>query len=99
MPTISVRLDKDTLKEVKFLMEEYRTDKSEVMRRLLDKGLKQAKLEKVLELLRRHKISIGKAAKLAGVTIYEMIELCKKNEVHIGYTKEDLKRDLERFEI
>lgn len=97
MPTMSVRLDKDTLKEIEFLMREYKTDKSEVMRRILDKGLKQAKLEKVLELLRLHKISIGKAAKLAGVTIYEMIEFCKKNEIHVGYTKEDLKRDIERL--
>lgn len=97
MPTISMRLDKDTLKEVEFLMKEYKTDKSEVMRRLLSKGLKQAKLEKVLEMLRQHKISIGKAAKLAGITIYEMIELCKKNEIHIGYMKDDLKHDLERF--
>ncbi|MFQ5815246.1 MAG: UPF0175 family protein [Candidatus Hydrothermarchaeaceae archaeon] len=80
-------------------MKEYKTDKSEVMRRLLDKGLKQAKLEKVIELLRQHKISMGKAAKLAGVTIYEMIELCKKKEIHVGYTKEDLRHDLERFEI
>ncbi len=99
MPTISVRLDKSTLKEVEFLMKEYKTDKSEVMRRLLGRGLKQAKLEKVLELLRQHKISIGKAAKLADVTIYEMIEFCKKNEIRIGYTTEDLRHDLERFGI
>lgn len=99
MPAISVRLDKDTLKEVEFLTKEYKTDKSEVVRRILDKGLKQAKLEKALELLRQHKISVGKAAKLAGVTIYEMVELCKKNEIHVGYTKEDLMRDLERFKI
>ncbi len=99
MPTISVRLAKAALKEIEFLMREYRADKSEVMRRLLDRGLRQAKLEKALELLRQHKISIGKAARFAGVTIYEMIELCKKHDVHIGYSKEDLKRDLERFRI
>ncbi len=97
MPTISVRLDKGMLKELEFLMREYKTDKSEVMRRLLDKGLRQAKLEKVLEMLRQHKISVGKAANLVGLTIYEMLELCKKNEIHVGYTKKDLKRDIERF--
>lgn len=99
MPTVSVRLDRETLKEIEFLMKEYKTDKSEVIRRLLDRGLKQAKLEVVLDLLRRHKISIGRAAELVGVTIYEMIELCRKNEIHIGYTEEDLRRDLERFGI
>ncbi|MEE8167636.1 MAG: UPF0175 family protein [Candidatus Hydrothermarchaeales archaeon] len=99
MPTVSVRLDEGTLKDLQFLMKDYKADRSEVLRRLLDRGLKQAKIEKVLGLLREHKISIGKAAKLAGITIYEMIELCKEHEIHIGYTKEDLYRDLERFRI
>lgn len=99
MPTVSVRLDGETLKEIEFLMKEYKTDKSEVIRRLLDRGLKQAKLEVVLDLLRRRRISIGRAAELAGVTIYEMIELCRKNKIHLGYTEEDLRRDIERFGI
>jgi len=99
MPTISVRLDKDALKEIEFLKKEYKTDKSEIIRRLLDKGVKQAKLEKILEMLRKHKISIEKAAELANLTIYEIIELCKENEIHIGYAKEDLKRDLQKFKL
>ena len=99
MPTVSMRLDKDTLKEVEFLMKELKADKSEVMRRLLDKGLKQAKIEKVIEMLREHKISIGKAAELAGVTLYEIIDLCKQKDIPLGYTVEDLKRDVKRFNL
>jgi predicted HTH domain antitoxin len=99
MPTVSVRLDNQIIKDIEFLMRDYKADRSEVIRRLLDRGLRQAKIEKVLELLRQHKISIGKAAKFADVTLYEMIDLCKKHEIHIGYTKDDLRRDLERFKI
>ncbi len=99
MPTVSVRIDNHIIKDIELLMKDYKADRSEVVRRLLDRGLRQAKLEKVLELLREHKISMGKAAKLADVTLYEMIELCKKHEIHIGYTNDDLKRDLERFKI
>ncbi len=99
MPTVSVRIDNHIIKDIELLMKDYKADRSEVVRRLLDRGLRQAKLEKVLELLREHKISMGKAARLADVTLYEMIELCKKHEIHIGYTRDDLKRDLERFKI
>lgn len=99
MPTVSVRLDNQIVKDIEFLMKDYKADRSEVIRRLIDRGLRQAKIEKVIELLRQQKISIGKAAKLAGVTIYEMIELCKKHEIRIGYTRDDLRRDLERFKI
>ncbi len=99
MPTVSVRLDEKTIKDLEFLKKDFQIDRSEVVRRLLKKGLKQAKMEKALELLRQHKISIGKASKIAEVTIYEMIQLCKEHEIHIGYSQEDLKRDLERFPV
>ncbi len=99
MPTVSVRLDNSIIRDIEFLMRDYKADRSEVVRRMLDRGLRQAKLEKVLEMLRQHKISMGKAAKLADVTLYELIDLCKEHDIHIGYTKGHLKRDLERFSI
>ncbi|MFQ6052524.1 MAG: UPF0175 family protein [Candidatus Hydrothermarchaeota archaeon] len=99
MAIVSVRLEEEMLKDIELLMKEYQIDKSEMIRRLLEKALKEAKLEKALELLRKHKISVGKAAKLADVTIYEILDHCKKHEIHIGYSLEDLKRDLERFPI
>lgn len=99
MPTVSVRLNEKTIKDLELIKKDYQIDRSEVVRRLLEKGLKQAKTEKALELLRQHKISIGKAAKIAEITIYEMIELSKKHEIHIGYNQEDLKRDLKHFPV
>jgi predicted HTH domain antitoxin len=97
MGTISVRLDEQTLKDLEMIREDAKADRSEIIRRLLDKALKEAKLEKAMELLRKQETSIGKASEIAGVTIYEIIEAMKKYGVHIGYTVEDLRRDMKRF--
>jgi len=43
-----------------------------------------------LALLREGKITRAKAAELAGVSIYEIIELAAKQGIPISYDKEDL---------
>jgi predicted HTH domain antitoxin len=95
--TISVRLEDKTVKELEELKQELKTAKSEVLRIVLDIGIKQLKIQKALQLLREGKISVGKASELAGVTIYEMLELMKEQEIPYGYTIKDLEDDLKRF--
>ena len=97
MATISVRIDEDMLRDLELLREDARADRSEVVRRLLVGAIKQAKLERAMNLLREHKISIGRAAELAGVTLYEIIEALPKYGVHLGYTVEELRRDTKRI--
>ena len=94
---VSVRLDEKTVKEVKDLEKEMRADRSEVIRRLLDQAIKEQKLKRALALLREQKISIGKAAELASLTIYEMIALAETHDIKLGYAQKDLERDLKKF--
>jgi predicted HTH domain antitoxin len=51
-------------------------------------------LEQALALLREGKITRAKAAELAGVSIYEIIELAAKQGIPISYDKEDLEQGL-----
>jgi len=92
--TVSVRLSEDTLKEVDRLAERLKTDRSEALRRFIERGLRAAQIDMALELLRKGKISIGRAAEMSDVTLYEMIDLAKREHVPSGYTPEDLERDL-----
>ncbi|MEA1904654.1 MAG: UPF0175 family protein [Candidatus Hadarchaeota archaeon] len=93
MATISVRIDDDTLRDLELLRKDAKADRSEVVRRLLDRAIRDAKLERAMQLLREGKVSIGKAAELAGTTLYEIVEATPKHGVHLGYTMEDLRRD------
>lgn len=57
--------------------------------------LQEKKLRMVLYDLARHKISIGKAAEICKVSIWEMLELVKKKNVAwTGYSKDDVERDI-----
>ena len=57
---------------------------------------KQMKLYTALFLFRERKLSIGKAAQLSGLSIYEfMMEAGKHNVPVINYDTEDLKQELE----
>ncbi len=95
--TISVRLEDKTVKELEELKQQYKTTMSEVLRLTLEIGIKQLKTQKALQLLMEGKISTGKAAELAGISIYEILELMKEHDIPYGYTLEELKKDLKRF--
>lgn len=59
---------------------------------------KQSRLFTALQLFKKHKLSFGKAAELAGVSKDEfLIELDKNNIDYISYESDELKKELERF--
>ena len=97
--TVSVRLDEKLIREVKRIEQELKSDRSEVVRRLLDQAVKEWKLQKALELLRKEQISMWKAAEIAELTIYEILKKAEDAVILIGYTEKDLMKDIKRFKI
>ena len=95
--TVSVRLDKKALNEIEALSKELKSDRSEAVRRALDRGLDALRLERVLASLRKGTISKGRAAEVLGVTIYELLDLVEEHEIPYGYSAEDLHADLRRL--
>lgn len=93
--TISFRANRRILQDLGRVEQEWCIDRSETIRRLLVKALKSWKVGKVLEELKGHKVSIGKAAELCGISIWEMLELAKQRCIDwTGYSREDLEKDL-----
>jgi len=92
--SVSVRVSKETLQEVDRLAERLKTDRSEALRRFIERGLREARIDEALDELRRDRVSIGRAAELSGVTLYEMLDLAKQRRIPSGYGPEDLERDL-----
>jgi predicted HTH domain antitoxin len=92
--TVSVRLSGESLREVDRLAERLKTDRSEVLRRLIDRGLRETRIDEGLDRLRKGKASMGRAAEEAGVTLYEMLELVRRHQIPYGYGPDDLERDL-----
>ncbi len=97
--TVSVRLDEKLIKEVKKIGDELKSDRSEVIRRLIQQAVKDWKLKRAIELLKNEEVSIGKASEIAEITLYEMINVAADNEIAIDYNEKEFLRDLKRFNL
>lgn len=94
MEVITARIEEKDFKILKQIEKEEKTELASVLRKLLSNSIKEWKIKKALELLKEHKITIRKAASFAEVSYIEMLDLMAKADIDIGYTLQDLKRDI-----
>src|SRR5204862_2620695 len=92
--TVSVRLSKESLREVDRLAERLKTDRSEALRRFIERGLREAKIDDALARLRRGRVSIARAAADAGITLYEMLEFVGRHQIPSRPGPGGLQRDV-----
>lgn len=97
MKTVTTRIPEDDEAALADLEEELSADRSEVLRRLIRQGLEDWRTERALDELRDHAITLRKAADLANVSYVEMLTLATAEGIDVGYTTEDLERDLDRI--
>lgn len=94
MVTTSVRLPKEIVEEIEKLSKEEGIDKGTLIRKLIAESLKEYKVKKALELYREGKVSLWKAAEIAGITYREALEELKKRNILFRYDLEDLEVDI-----
>lgn len=92
---ISVRLGEDLDKKLKQLAQRQGEEKSALIRELLIAGIKEKELENAVELYKKGKISLWKAARTAEISLWKMIEIMKQRKVEVQYSDKDLTEDLE----
>ena len=85
METISVRMDTQELKYLSTVLDESR---SELLRDLVNEG----KVMKALVLYKQKKVSIGLAAKIAGMPLGEFIDVLGNFGVTLNLELEDAKQ-------
>ena len=84
----TIRLKEDRIREIERIAKEEGKQVSEVLREIIDKGLKEYKIQRAIERYQRGLLSQGAAAEEAGLTLQEFHQELKKR----GYT---LRMDLE----
>lgn len=97
MKTVTTRIPEDDEAALSELEAELRADRSEVLRRLIRDGLAEWRKDKALDELREHNITLRQAAEIADVPYVEMLTLAAEEGIDVGYTTDDLDRDLERL--
>src|SRR3989338_3116445 len=83
------------MSEVENIAREEHTDKSSVVRKLLDRSIKNWKLEKASKMYADKKVTLKRAAEIAAVSVREMVNCLQGKELEIGnLSVEDLEDDI-----
>lgn len=91
---ISTRVPREVEADITKLAREKHTGKTLVLREVIIKGLAGLKLEYALDLYKKGKVTLWKAAQLSDVSLWEMMEIVKERKIPAQYGEKELKEDL-----
>jgi len=92
---ISVRPTEEMARKIERLIRIEKAERSALIRRILDIGVKEELKKHALDLFRDKKVSLAKAAEIADVSVREMMDLIKEKGVSLHITIEDVREDFE----
>lgn len=92
---ISVTIPEDLLKESEELAEERLEDRSTVIRQLIAEGLKAEKKKKAVDMYMDKKVSLEKAAEIADVSVWKMLDLLRDRNVPLRYDRREAEKEIE----
>ena len=94
MKVVTVRVPDDVLEKIEEIAKKEGRERSEVIRELIRIGLRDKLIEEALRMYKEGKVSMWKAAKIAGLSLWELIEILKEKGIEIQYSIRDLEVDL-----
>lgn len=92
---VSTRVPDNMAKDLEEIEKEEKTDRATVVRKLLAKAIAEWKLERALTLYCDGRITLWKAATIAGLSLWEMMEIVRERKVPFRYAYEDFREDFE----
>jgi predicted HTH domain antitoxin len=98
MPTVSVRLPEDDEQELAAVADLLAQDRSTTMRKALREGLATLRERHAVERYQSEDVSVNEAARLAGLSIGEWLELAHERGLTTQLDETDLTFDAERAE-
>ncbi len=96
MEVLTTRIPDDLLRDIQEIEKEERSERAEVVRRLLDRAVHDWKLAKALKMISEGRWTIRRAAKFAGLTYPEMLDKMTEGGVDSGPSVKDLREGLDR---
>ncbi len=94
MEVLSVRIPKEVKEELEELAKLKKRDKAEIIREILTEGIREKIIEVALKLYKEGKVTLWRAAELAGLSLWEIIEELRKRRVELQYGYRELEEDL-----
>ena len=94
---ISVMIPHDLKRDLEMLLKEKKVDQSTLIRQLLYQSVRKEKIKYALEAYNEEKVSFGKAAEIAGVSIWELLDAAHRHNVGLKYTLSDAEKEIEKI--
>ena len=94
---LSVVIPSDLDEQLEELQEILHLDKSSLVRQLLYTSIREIRISHAIETYKQGKISFGKAAGLAGISIWEFIDELERRHVSSNFTIDDARNEIARW--
>ena len=91
---VTARVSEDLYEKIERIQEEEQTDRSTAIKRLLERGVGDWQVETAVRRYQDGEISVGRAAKLADVSIWRFLDILGERGVEMNYDESDLEADL-----
>ena len=92
---VTAYVDNNIVNGIEILSKEFHTNRTEIVKELIREGLELKMKKRALELYANRKVTLQKAAEIMGISIWEMLDVLRREEFHLDYGLEELEEDLE----
>lgn len=93
---ITFRTEKQLAKELEEIQKYEHIDRSTAARKVFELGVHEWKKQEAIRLIVEGKISLGKAAKVLGIALFELIELLNERKVDfISISETEIDREVQ----
>jgi predicted HTH domain antitoxin len=92
---ITTRISDKLARDLRKIEEEEQTDRATTIRKLLARAIKEWKLEHALKLYGEGKVTLWRAARIAEVSLREIMEEAAQRGIEFKYTVKDLEEDIQ----
>ena len=94
---VSARFQKEDTAVIEEIAKEEKTDKTTALKKIFFLGAKQYRLDKAIKQYQEGKAGIGKAAHIARISLWEMMEKLKEKNIPNPLTAQDYKEGLKNL--
>ncbi|MGA9351669.1 MAG: UPF0175 family protein [Anaerolineae bacterium] len=91
---LNIRIPESLIEELERIAAEEQADRTSVARKLLTEGIHRWRLEHALRLYQQGQITKERAAEIAGVSIYDILDELRRRGTVARYSLEELHEDL-----
>jgi len=91
---LNIRIPESLIEELERIATEEQVDRTSVARKLLTEGVNRWRLEHALHLYQQGQITKERAAEMAGVSIYDILDELRQRGTVARYSLEELREDL-----